>query len=119
GGARRGGDDPNAGARLQAQARRARTRPRGAGPKMIRPRLAVGVLLFALGPGCVFAPVTNHIITGTPGPAFQGPVQVLLDGTPVPPSFREIAILQARGVGYNANLRSLVDAMRLNAAALG
>lgn len=62
---------------------------------------------------------THHVVTGTPGPPTAGPVTTVMQGSPVPFAYREIAIVQAVGTGGDADLEHVVRGLQKDAAALG
>ena len=62
---------------------------------------------------------THHVVTGTPGAPTGGPVTTIMQGSPVPFAYREVAILQAVGTGGDADLEHVVRGLQKEAASLG
>lgn len=62
---------------------------------------------------------THHVVTGPPGPPYYGGVTVVLEGQPLPPTFVEVAIVQAVGRGDHADLEHVIQGLRWEAGRLG
>jgi hypothetical protein len=83
----------------------------------MRTRLVAGMIVF-LSAGCGYTDV-NRVMLGSPGATRPAEVTVTMEGSPMPKYYTEVAILQAIGHGTHANLEHIVEALRLEAAALG
>lgn len=68
--------------------------------------------------GCARLEV-HHVLTGTPGAPYSGPVRVVLEGQADPPGVEEVAIVQAVGTLGHANIEDLVPALTQEAQSLG
>src|SRR5262249_37784434 len=77
------------------------------------------IVLLAASLGACSYTTTSHVVTGTPGPARGGEIRIVMSGVEAPAGFAEVAILQAVGVGGNADLPHLVRGLKAEAAALG
>lgn len=75
-------------------------------------------LSFVLLVGCGRL-VVDHVVTGAPGPAYGGPVRVAMETDPVPPTFQEVALVRARGVGNQANLQAVLGGLQEEARRVG
>ncbi len=78
--------------------------------------------LFALAAACVTTPPpvrTEHVLTGAAYPAQDRPVRIVMEGSPVPASYEEVAVVSARGVNGNATLGAVLAALQKEAASLG
>jgi hypothetical protein len=62
---------------------------------------------------------THNVLTGAPAPPHGGGARVFLQGQPVPPGLREVAIVQAVGTGTKADLESVTSGLVLEAQRLG
>jgi hypothetical protein len=62
---------------------------------------------------------TNRVITGPRGAPYGGTVAVYMETAQPPPQFVEVAIVQAIGYGFDADLAHVVAALREEAARLG
>ena len=83
----------------------------------MRTRLLACMIVF-LAAGCGSTEV-HRVMLGTPGAPSPAEVKVVMEGSPLPAHYAEVAILQAIGSGTHANLEHVVEALRLEAAALG
>lgn len=78
--------------------------------------------LFALMVLCLASCGTlesQHVLTGVPGAAHQGPVRIVMEGTTPPAELKEIALLQVRGTGNKADLKHAVEGLTTEARKLG
>ncbi len=78
---------------------------------------AVAFLVACLG-GCG-STTTHRFLVGPPMTPASTNVAVILDGSPLPPLFVEVAIVQAVGRGTQADLEHVIDGLRREAAAVG
>ena len=83
---------------------------------MLRAVLVVASTLALAGCSRV---ITSRVLTGPPGPPYGGPGAVIMETAPPPANFVEVAILQAIGYGWNANLARVVESLQTQAAGLG
>jgi hypothetical protein len=60
---------------------------------------------------------THRVLTGSPGRPYTGLVAIHMDGEPLPPEYKEVALVQAEGAGQD--LSTLLPLLRAQAAALG
>jgi hypothetical protein len=83
---------------------------------MTRRRLLV-LMAALLAPGCASLK-THHYLTGTPAGSHGGPVDVFMEGAPLPAGYEEIGLVQvlARRGG---NIATLLPALQREAASLG
>ena len=81
----------------------------------------VSLLLVVVGTvGCVGVTLrSEHALTGTPRAAYPGTVSIVMEGSPVPGDYEEIAIVTATGSGLDASLPTILSALQREAASLG
>jgi hypothetical protein len=82
----------------------------------------VGWVLAAVAFGCVHTPPpvrTEHVLTGAAYPAHDGPVRIVMEGSPAATNYEEVAVVNATGVNGNATLGAVLAALQKEAAALG
>ena len=79
------------------------------------------LLLVVVGTvGCVGVTLrSEHALTGTPRAAYPGTVSIVMEGSPVPGDYEEIAIVTATGSGLDASLPTILSALQREAASLG
>ena len=78
--------------------------------------LACALLFLA---ACQAPAKISHVMTGHAARAHQGPVAVHMEAEAVPPTFREIALVQAITYGREADLPHVIGGLRERAALLG
>lgn len=86
------------------------------------PLRAAGMVGLTLGLGSLSAcggMTHDHVVTGRLGAAYGGPVQVVMDSSPEPAIAEEIGMVRAIGWGNQANLGSVVEGLRAEAAMVG
>ena len=62
---------------------------------------------------------TSRVVTGKESAPYSGEVKILMDGTPVPEGMQEVALVQAIGHGFHADLEHVIQGLRAEAATLG
>ncbi len=62
---------------------------------------------------------THHVVTGRPSAPRSGPIVTVMQGSPVPFAYQEVAIVQAVGTGDDADLEHVVGGLQKEAGALG
>lgn len=77
------------------------------------------ILLVAGSASCPGGLRSDYVLTGTPRAPYKGQVKIVLDGTPIPETFTEIAIVSATGGGTDATLPAVLGQLQVRAAALG
>jgi len=77
------------------------------------------LLVAALAAGCATPLRSEHVLTGTARPAWSGEVKVLMEGTPVPAAYDEVAIVNATGSASQATLPTVIGALQDEARKLG
>jgi hypothetical protein len=76
-------------------------------------------LLLAIGLAACATVRSEHVVTGTPGPAHAGDVKISMDGTAVSGVYDEVAIVSAVGTRDAAALPTVLSALQGEAASLG
>lgn len=77
------------------------------------------VLAFAWLAACGHLDV-DHVVTGAPPTGRdEGPVRILMESDAVPPGFREIGLVRARGSGNQANLEAVIAGPQNEARSIG
>ena len=61
----------------------------------------------------------EHVLTGTPGPAHDGAVKVVMEGAAEPVGYQEVGIVSATGVSTQATLVAVLGQLQAEAAKLG
>lgn len=82
-------------------------------------RLAPALLLAIGLTGCLAGVTAEHVLTGSPGAAYGGPVRIVMEGEAGAREFEEVAIVTATGSGYSASLPEVLGALQREAASLG
>lgn len=65
------------------------------------------------------ATTTHYVQTGAAAAPYPGEVRIVMEASPAPPGFVEIAIVQAVGKGTHADLEHVIGGLQSEAAALG
>ena len=78
--------------------------------------LLVGLTGLLVGCGTTRA---SHVMLGQPGPPHERNVRIAMEGQEVPAHYVEVALIQAVGRGWHADLEHVIEGLRREAARLG
>jgi hypothetical protein len=79
-------------------------------------------VMAAVALGCALPPRevrTDHVLTGPAYPPRDGPVRIVMEGSPAGTDYEEVAVVSATGAAANATLGAVLGALQKEAASLG